>query len=60
MSATLLLNISDVNNRWNKMALKESRRESDLAPAANAEKTVTNDQLDSADAAATSKKLQAK
>ena len=27
MSVTILLEISDLNNRWNKLALKESRKE---------------------------------
>ena len=32
MSEVLLLNISDTNDHWNKMALQESRKEADLQP----------------------------
>lgn len=32
---TVVFDISELNNNWNRIALRESRRESDLAPREN-------------------------
>ena len=37
--ATIPLNLSAINDRWNKMALRESRKDSNLDPRANTTRT---------------------
>ncbi len=55
--ATIPLNLSAINDRWNKMALRESRKDSNLDPGATPTRTPG---CDKPDGSATVKVIRAK